>query len=539
MKLNDRLLRWLFPALIVISFAINYAGIFDRRMDINGDNYYYYMLAQNLAEGKGYVSDIGPEPVPHTHFPPGYPAFMSLFMHIFPDSTTAMKVLNGLLLLFSLLMLYQIAVRTCGRHGRFIGLAACLLCTMHPDLLRWSTMIMSEMLYVAISLGIIAVFLWLDFDKLAKKRPGQILLVVLLCALVFFTYYVRTIGISIILATMAALAIAALRSRKALPLVVCALVAISLLSAHLSWSAHNRRAVPGYKSDYLTSFKLNDKGDGQMATLKDWTDRVGSNLKIFVTYYIPLSLIHPVAVHEIPDNLYKPGWLAFSMGILLIGLILAGMAAFKGIGWLMILYTLITFAVLMVYPERYADVRYFIPMLPLMIAGMVSGVCTVTGWILKAFRKSDSRWVQPAVLAVLLVSLAVVYIHDQWFFRGVASDDYLEYNTDFVRADQLIKASELLSTAPDAALTAVIKPEIFYFHSGRHHAVSIPREGTPEDVMRFLSDNKVNFVIVDNYFSYGYTVVGPAIRKYPMWFKFIEEFGDSETGRTLVFRFNN
>ena len=537
MKLNDKVLRWLFPALIVISFAVNYAGIFDRKMDINGDNYYYYMLARNLAEGKGYVSDIGPEPVPHTHFPPGYPAFMSLFMHIFPDSTTAMKVLNGLLLLFSLLMLYQIIARTAGRHGRFTALAACLLCTLHPELLRWSTIIMSEMLYIAISLGIIAVFLALDYDELAKKRPAQILLVVLLCALVFFTYYVRTIGISIVLATMAALATVALAKKKAAPLVACALVAVSLLAAHVSWSQHNRRAIPGYRSDYLTSFKDKDGGDGQMATLADWTGRVGVNLKHFVTYFIPLSIIYPTGSLNNPSDMPEPGWRAWAAGIVIIGLILAGMAALKGIGWLLILYTLITFAVLMLYPVKYGDTRYFIPLLPLMIAGLVSGVSAVTGRILKAFRKSGSRRVQPAVLAVMFVLLGIIYVYDQWYYRGIASDDYLEYNDNYVGAEQLIRASEMFRSSPEQVLTAVVKPEIFYFHSGRHHAVGIPRQGTPEEVIQYLYENNVDFVIVDRFFKYGNAYLRPAIDKYPRLFKLVQEYGDETSGRTGVYKF--
>ncbi|MBO7584874.1 MAG: glycosyltransferase family 39 protein, partial [Bacteroidales bacterium] len=239
-------------------------------MDNNGDNYYYFMLAQNLAEGLGYVTDIGLEPVPHTHFPPGYPAFMSLFMHIFPDNAVAMKVLNGLLLLLSLLLLYHILVRTAPKYGRIIALASCLLCTLHPDLLRWSTIIMSEMLYLTVSLAIIAVFLALDWESLARKRTGQILLVALLCAFVFCTYYIRTIGISVVLALMAALAVVSVTRKKWLPLVVCGLVALSLFAAHESWSIRNSRAVPGYKSDYLNTFKQDGSGK-DMATLEQWS----------------------------------------------------------------------------------------------------------------------------------------------------------------------------------------------------------------------------------------------------------------------------
>ncbi len=105
MKVNEKTLRWLFLAIITVSFIVNYAAIFDKKLDVNGDNYMYYLLAHSLSTGQGYVSDIGPEPAPHTHFPPGYPVFLSLFLRIFPNNIVALKLLNGLLFLASLFLL--------------------------------------------------------------------------------------------------------------------------------------------------------------------------------------------------------------------------------------------------------------------------------------------------------------------------------------------------------------------------------------------------------------------------------------------------
>ena len=60
MKASSNALRWILLAVIAISFAINYAGIFDPKMDTNGDNYQYYQLAHSLARGDGYVTDFEP-----------------------------------------------------------------------------------------------------------------------------------------------------------------------------------------------------------------------------------------------------------------------------------------------------------------------------------------------------------------------------------------------------------------------------------------------------------------------------------------------
>lgn len=536
MKLNDKLLRWIFAALIAISFAINYAGIFDKKMDMNGDNYYYFLLAQSLADGKGYVSEIGPEPVPHTHYPPGYPAFMSVFMHIFPGNIVAMKVLNGLLFLFSLLLLFQIIARTTGRHGIYIGLVACLLCTVHTDLLRWSTIIMSEMLYICISLLIVALFLQLDFEALARKRRGQILLVVLLCLLVFYTYFVRTMGISVILALMAALVIEAIRQKRWAPVIVCAAVALSLLAAHESWSIRNRRVSPNYHSDYLTTFQSREAG-GKMSTVKDWTSRIGTNIEHFATCYIPRSIMHPVM--DDPQNVDKPHFKEWLTGIVVIGLIIAGLAAMKGVGWLLVIYVFVTFGVLMLYPVHYGGTRYFIPVLPLMISGVISGVYFVLGLVFRLFkRRSASGWLQPALLGVLLVLLGRVYIQDQVINRRWASDDYLTYLPRLSMIDELVKASEFFKDAPQNVITCVIKPEIFYVHSGGHHAVALPRSGTPEEVIRYFIDNNVHFVIFDHLFNTANRIAVPAYLKYKGLFEIVLVYGDEQYGMTSIMRFN-
>ena len=87
--------------LVIVSvvFYINYNAIFDRKLDMNGDNIVYYSLGQSLHNGTGYSNIMGFEVKPHAHFPPGYPAFISFMLNFTREGNyTAMKETNGFLL---------------------------------------------------------------------------------------------------------------------------------------------------------------------------------------------------------------------------------------------------------------------------------------------------------------------------------------------------------------------------------------------------------------------------------------------------------
>ena len=94
--------------------------------------------------------------------------FMSVFMRFFPDNIVAMKILNGILFILAVLMLFRIIRKTSGGN-LVLAFAVCLLTVVHPVLLRWSVVMMSEMLYIVISFGIILISLDLDVGRIFTK----------------------------------------------------------------------------------------------------------------------------------------------------------------------------------------------------------------------------------------------------------------------------------------------------------------------------------------------------------------------------------
>ena len=90
---------------LAVIFTISFSYTFDSKLNLNGDNCYYYANATSLAAGRGYADMFGE---PTNNFPPGYPLLM-VPLRLFTSSIIAQKVLNlvflgaGVVLLFFIL----------------------------------------------------------------------------------------------------------------------------------------------------------------------------------------------------------------------------------------------------------------------------------------------------------------------------------------------------------------------------------------------------------------------------------------------------
>ena len=525
--------RWVLLGVIAICFTVNYCRIFDPKPDLNGDNFQYFLLAHSLAGGHGYVSEIGPTPVPHMHFPPGYPAFMSLFLRLFPDNIIAMKILNGLLFLLSLFLLFRIIRKTAGPLGLAIAFVGCILCTAHPELLRWATIMMSEMLYLAVSLGIIALCIDLDVERAFHGDWRNILRLLGICLLVAFTYFIRTMGISVVLAVVLVFFVLAVKDfarRKELggrwirKLAVCGLVVASLAIAWESWNLRNQQVMPGYESEYMNNFKYTREGN-TMDSMDLWGKRLGTNLRVFTAFFIPNSVLQPDLASQtlMPVKTNALGWV---LGILVIAVVLIGILSLQGISLLVLFYFLITFGVLMLYQEQYAGTRYFVPLIPLMLCAAVAGLVRIADWVRRLWTRRPQTWLAFAVLVAILAVGYPAYVHQQESDRNIAAiKNYVKLGEDN-QLGQFVKASDWVrqNSTPDV-LVSCRKPEVFHFYSGYRHAISFPNNATPEEVVDYMRENQVDVVIMDSWFPNAYRTILPAAQKYPDHFQVLTYFG--------------
>lgn len=115
------------------------------------DDGMYVILAKSLATGHGYRWLNVPGAPPATHFPPGYPAVLSLIWRVFPSfpaNVLAFKIFNAVILAvaaWSLVLFAQRRLRFSPAAAALIAIAGCAAI---PTLVL-STLVMSETLFLA------------------------------------------------------------------------------------------------------------------------------------------------------------------------------------------------------------------------------------------------------------------------------------------------------------------------------------------------------------------------------------------------------
>ena len=181
---------------LIILTVICYCYVFDKKLDLNGDNVTYYLLGYSLATGNGYSEVWTKEHKPHTQYPPGYPAIMSLFLSFLHGdvygSIIVLKIVNGILFLGTLVLLFFILMQL-GIDGRYFP-ALLLPLAFNPYLLRFSFIMMSEIPFLFFSTAALYSVMRIDFSKKPCMERW------FYCAVLFtaMSLFIRTQGIALV-----------------------------------------------------------------------------------------------------------------------------------------------------------------------------------------------------------------------------------------------------------------------------------------------------------------------------------------------------
>ena len=294
--LNSRFSLYTFLVIITLCFISTYTQIYDVKLDMNGDNIHYYALGKALADGKGFTNTISFNETPHTHFPPGYPVFIAGIMKFFPDNIQAIKIANGILLYAAIILLFFLLRKLSG--NLIIPFLSCVFCSIHAEILRYATIMMSEMLFLFCSVGAIYLALSIKPDQLfSRKGIRDSLFLLLLLFLNNYIYFVRTMGTSVILAIILYSGILFIqqlyrffKNRKEWPDGAQKRTAILRLSRYAllfilltgsfavtktAWDIRNKN-VGKLNNDYIGDFMKKPNGQ-TMAGWDDWKNRISDN----------------------------------------------------------------------------------------------------------------------------------------------------------------------------------------------------------------------------------------------------------------------
>lgn len=545
--------------ILSIVFFVNYNALYDKKFDINGDNIYYFSLGKALSEGKGYTDTFTLNETPHTHFPPGYPAFISVIMKIWPDDIQAVKKANGVLLYGSILLLFFIVFKT--TQNSLLAFGVSLLTSMHTHLLRLAVIMMSETLFTFLSL--LAIFLALllmtwDFEK--RKKWGWIVLLVLLGGIVAYIYFVRTIGVAVILAILGwfgIMAIVALvKWRKSVKnneneqvalykrqfftrLIVIGTVILALGTAVVAWQARNKSIGFTKGTSYTKEFAKKTNGE-VMSTKEDWINRIKSNTPNFLirwmeedVYFHTFDKDQPISGKE---------WFYGSMFCLLL---LLGMLYVSHGQLVFIFYTGLTLMVLILFPEQYGGTRYLHPITPLLIFFLFNGMAAVIALIFKLLKWKSSPWLLQSLLVLCLIFgwMAPLYSKNQEDNRRMTRSKSWTQTPDPRLRDFVLASEWCGENLPDTARIVCRKPEIYYMCSKFHRANSFPYYGEPDTIYNYLKKNNIEYLIIDNWFRHAYHTLYPCVQKYPEKFLMVKQFGEvnekAQLYPTLILRFND
>jgi hypothetical protein len=207
------------------------------------DDAMYVILARSLATGQGYRSLNVPGLPANTHYPPGYPAVLSLLWRVapeFPANLVLFKLFNALCLAVAAAAAVRYLQRRGGGLPWAVGLG--LVSAVSVPLLTLGTVLLSEPLFIALVLLLLPSLE--DYVGDANAGHGasraSVARALVLGTLIASCTLVRTHGIALLPAVFVLLA---LRRRWRDAALVSATTVACLLPWQL-WCAAHRDAVP-------------------------------------------------------------------------------------------------------------------------------------------------------------------------------------------------------------------------------------------------------------------------------------------------------
>ncbi len=500
--------------LLLICFVAVYSYIFDSKLSLNGDNASYYLLGKSLSKGLGYnlYNDIWERP--HGHFPPGYPILLAAAM-IFSKKIIFLKIVNGLFLLASLILCFQI-FKKLGWSWQ-VALIGNLFLLMNYHVVGFSTVLMSEVPFLFFSLLSFYWLLKIDIQNFRWHSKSYLYFLFSLS----FAFHIRTIGVALLAGTILYLLIE--RKWKIAGLTFSGFVLLAI-----PWILRGK--LLGLSSSYHSVLFQVNTYRPELGTM-GWGDlvtRITKNVVRYCTNEIPSSLFPFIEVN------YKvsPDAQAWCLGLSLILLILFGLYKSPKYRMLLLGYLGGTMGILLLWPEYWFGTRFIVVVLPFMVGLILFAISTLLNLIGQRLKLPKAHWLLFLVLP-LLSSYIRPYEENQdrdWQSfplkrlhlkaKQEQPPRWKNYKLVGEYCKKHLKNSDII---------ACRKPQLFHIFSDRYTA-SFPNELDHKAFMDNLVRQKVSYVIVE---QLGFSSTGrylvPVVQQNPKNFKIVYHLKNPDT----------
>lgn len=483
-KIRSNYSNQTFQLILVFIFVVSYGYIFDSKLDLNGDNFRYLNFATSIINGNGYSSPQTPEHLPTNWFPPGYPTILALTMFVTGKNIVLFKILNGLFFLASILLLNNIMRRI--TDDAVLSFSVSLLLLLNSGLLRYSTILMSEMPYLFFS--VVAFYCVLKIKDDINFWKSKYFYGVILTAVA--AYYLRTIGIVLI----GAIAMHWLIEKR-WKMVAGFLAGFSVL--YLPWIIRN--SIHGIKGRYLgTIMSVNPwrPEEGQIKSIGEFVDKMTLNF-----YDTVIKGFTEVLFPFIRSNGFSKITI-FALGIFILATTFFGAWNLKRYRYLFIFYILGNISVFLIWHGG-NGARYVWPLASFIAYCFFYGVFKIISIRLESRNKKT-----PEILAYSILLLSIFFIPKISDLHKSAKRDYHPAYKNYFELAERVKIMDT-----DGLVIACRKPAMFYYYSNAY--VSSYRFSlNDKEVIKHLIDKKVDFVVLE---QLGYSSTArylfPAVQK--------------------------
>lgn len=486
---------------LALIFIVSFSYIFDSKLDLNGDNCNYFMLATSLVQGHGYANLMSADYTPSNLFPPGYPLLMSI-VRLFTDSIFPQKILNGLFLLgSSFLLFFFIRRNKLPDSVAFVAAAAMLL---NYQVLHFATMMMSEMSFLFTSV-LTCWFLAKMDEKKAFWRDPFFYLVVVTAA---FNYHIRTQGIALF-AAVAGYFLFTRRWKEMLGFIAGFAVCLS------PWMLRNNLLGLG-QSRYLDMIASANNWRPEEGVL-GFGEIIG---RFFDTFRMLLTKALPNSVLPYMDVNYDVATTVgeWCVALVLLSLIVIGMWRLGKYKYLFLFYMIATFGVISLFSTPSGN-RYTTPLLPFLEASLLIGLYTVLSAGIQKLKiaKGFPAW----ILALFFLFCSYPKMQE---LRTINKMAYPPNYQHFFKI-----AEEVHKQLPPETVVCSRKPELFYMFS-RTPSVMYAWSNDDKTLIEDLIRSHTDYVVLEQLgFSSTYRYLYPAIQKHPELFPVVMHLKNPDT----------
>jgi len=451
------------------------AVLFEPKIHTGGDSVTYVLLAESVLQtGDGYALSLEPgPPEAHTKYPPGYPMLLAPLVAAAGRDFVLLKLVSVLFTAGSVLVF---CLYTRRERDWLPWLALALAFAVSPGVLDYSRWMLSEAPFLFFTL----VAIWMLREDASEEKMGRPFAIALVAAIAGF--YMRSIGALLLVGA----SVGYLLRRQWRKFLVHGVVGGGLT---IPWLVRNQ-LVTGETTPYLEEFLLENVYNPEAGYLgfSGLVGRFFENGVLYATRELPRALAGS-------DSAWSGSLPVVCVAVLVCVLALAGLVrALRKKPGAPELYLILTCVAIMLFQSSVNDVRYLVPLIPLILVYAADGTAVLAG------RVKRTGWLAPlpvhamGLLAALATGahLARIPGNVEMIARYNAGDPYAGYHPawrNFFEAAEWVEAN-----TPEDAVVTVRKPRLFNAVTDRRVRL-YPYTTDTDSVLSVV--HETDFVLID------------------------------------------